>query len=105
MKKTAEQEVQIKLAVRDIIARKPVISGSSVIRIKPTTGKPSRLQVAAQYVRMARGPFFLEAVASRYPGRFQSGRGEPRRPVRWTTLLQGLVKQGFELPKIHWIET
>jgi hypothetical protein len=32
MKKTAEQEVQIKLAVRDLIVRNPLISGHQLCR-------------------------------------------------------------------------
>jgi hypothetical protein len=61
MKKTAEQEVQLKLAIRDLVVRNPLISGHQLCR-----------DLVAKGFRLVRNGlfFFREAVASSYLDRY-----------------------------------
>jgi phage terminase large subunit-like protein len=77
-----------------------------VVPMKPTTDKRSRLQVVAPYIKngtvlLPRGP-----DARSYWGKTLKLGVESHDNLcdGLVWLIQGLVNQGLELPKIHWIE-
>jgi phage terminase large subunit-like protein len=76
-----------------------------VIPMKPTTDKRSRLQVVAPYIKNGT-VLFPRAGCEQLLGQiFNLGvekNDDENDALVW--LIQGLVNQGLELPKIHWIE-
>jgi len=77
-----------------------------VIPMKPTTDKRSRLQVVAPYIKNGTVLFPRSGCEQLLGQIFNLGvesHDDLCDALVW--LLQGLVSQGLELPKIHWIET
>jgi phage terminase large subunit-like protein len=77
-----------------------------VVAMKPTTDKRSRLQVVAPYIKNGT-VLFPRTGCEQLLGQIFNLGVESHDDLcdGLTTLLQGLVQQGLELPKIHWIET
>jgi phage terminase large subunit-like protein len=77
-----------------------------VVPIRPTTDKRSRLQVVAPYIKNGT-VLFPRSGCEQLLGQIFNLGVESHDDLcdGLTTLLQGLVEQGLELPKIHWIET
>jgi phage terminase large subunit-like protein len=77
-----------------------------VVPMRPTTDKRSRLQVVAPYIKNGTVLFPRSGCEQLLGQIFNLGVESKDDLVDGlTTLLQGLVEQGLELPKIHWIET
>ena len=77
-----------------------------VVPMKPTTDKRSRLQVVAPYIKNGTVLFPRSGCEQLLGQVFNLGvESHDDLTDGLTTLLQGLVQQGLELPKIHWIET
>lgn len=77
-----------------------------VVGMKPQSDKRSRLQVVEQYIKNGTVLFSRSRMRTIVRALFQS-----RHSKRTTTfadgpvwLIWGLVDQGLELPKIHWID-
>jgi predicted phage terminase large subunit-like protein len=77
-----------------------------VVPVKPTTDKRSRLQVVAPYIKNGT-VLFPRTGCEQLLGQIFNLGVESHDDLcdGLTTLLNGLVEQGLELPKIHWIET
>jgi phage terminase large subunit-like protein len=77
-----------------------------VVPIRPTTDKRSRLQVVAPYIKNGT-VLFPRSGCEQLLGQIFNLGVESHDDLcdGLTTLLQGLVEQGLELPKIPWIET
>jgi phage terminase large subunit-like protein len=77
-----------------------------VVPIRPTTDKRSRLQVVAPYIKNGT-VLFPRTGCEQLLGQIFNLGVESHDDLcdGLTTLLQGLVQQGLELPKIQWIET
>jgi phage terminase large subunit-like protein len=77
-----------------------------VVPMKPTTDRRSRLQVVAPYIKNGT-VLFPRSGCEQLLGQIFNLGVESHDDLcdGLTTLLQGLVQQGLELPKIHWIET
>jgi predicted phage terminase large subunit-like protein len=77
-----------------------------VVPVKPTTDKRSRLQVVAPYIKDGT-VLFPRTGCEQLLGQIFNLGVESHDDLcdGLTTLLNGLVEQGLELPKIHWIET
>jgi phage terminase large subunit-like protein len=77
-----------------------------VVPIRPKTDKRSRLQVIAPYIKNGTVLFPRTGCEQSLGQIFNLG-VESHNDLcdGLTTLLQGLVSQGLELPKIQWIET
>jgi predicted phage terminase large subunit-like protein len=76
-----------------------------VIPMKPTTDKRSRLQVVATYIKNGTVLFPRVGCEQLLGQIFNLGvdsHDDLCDSMVW--LIQGLVNQGLELPKIHWIE-
>jgi len=76
-----------------------------VVSMKPTTDKRSRLQVVAPYIKNGTVLFPRSGCEQLLGQVFNLGveaHDDACDAMVW--LLQGLVNQGLELPKIHWIE-
>jgi phage terminase large subunit-like protein len=73
--------------------------------IKPTTDWRSRLQVVAPYIK--NGTVLFRSGCEQLLGKIFNLGVESHDDLcdGLTTLLQGLVEQGLELPRIHWIST
>jgi phage terminase large subunit-like protein len=77
-----------------------------VVPMKPTTDKRSRLQVIAPYIKNGTVQFPRTGCEQLLGQVFNIGvESHDDLCDGLTTLIQGLVQQGLELPKIHWIET
>jgi phage terminase large subunit-like protein len=77
-----------------------------VIPMRPTTDKRSRLQTVAPLIRNGTVLFPRTGCEELLGQVFNLGvESHDDLCDGLTTLLQGLVEQGLELPKIHWIET
>ena len=76
-----------------------------VVPVKPTTDKRSRLQVVAPYIKNGT-VLFPRTGCEQLLGQIFNLGVESHDDLcdGLTTLLNGLVEQGLELPKIHWIE-
>jgi phage terminase large subunit-like protein len=76
-----------------------------VVPIRPTTDKRSRLQVVAPYIKNGT-VLFPRTGCEQLLGQIFNLGVESHDDLcdGLTTLLQGLVSQGLELPKIQWIE-
>jgi phage terminase large subunit-like protein len=76
-----------------------------VVPIRPTTDKRSRLQVVAPYIKNGT-VLFPRSGCEQLLGQIFNLGVESHDDLcdGLTTLLQGLVSQGLELPKIQWIE-
>ena len=77
-----------------------------VVAMRPTTDKRSRLQVVAPYIKNGT-VLFPRSGCEQLLGQIFNLGVESHDDLcdGLTTLLNGLVEQGLELPKIHWIET
>lgn len=77
-----------------------------VVPIRPTTDKRLRLQGVAPYIKNGT-VLFPRSGCEQLLGQIFNLGVESHDDLcdGLTTLLQGLVEQGLELPKIHWIET
>lgn len=77
-----------------------------VIPMKPTIDKRSRLQVVAPYIKNGT-VLFPRSGCEQLLGQIFNFGVESHDDLMdgLTTLLQGLVNQGIELPKIYWIDT
>jgi len=77
-----------------------------VIPMKPTTDKRSRLQVVAPYIKNGT-VLFPRSGCEELLGQIFNFGVESHDDLMdgLTTLIQGLVNQGLDLPKIHWIDT
>jgi len=76
-----------------------------VVPMKPTTDKRSRLQVVAPYIKNGTVLFPRSGCEELLGQIFNLGvesHDDLNDGLVW--LIQGLVNQGLELPKIHWIE-
>jgi phage terminase large subunit-like protein len=76
-----------------------------VVPMKPTTDKRSRLQVVAPYIKNGTVLFSRTGCEELLGQIFNLGvesHDDLCDALVW--LIQGLVQQGLELPKIHWIE-
>ena len=77
-----------------------------VVPVKPMTDKRSRLQVVAPYIKNGTVLFPRTGCEQLLAQIFNLGvESHDDLCDVLTTLLNGLVEQGLELPKIHWIET
>lgn len=76
-----------------------------VVPIRPTTDKRSRLQVVAPYIKNGT-VLFPRTGCEQLLGQIFNLGVESHDDLcdGLTTLLQGLVQQGLELPKIQWID-
>lgn len=77
----------------------------SVVPMKPTTDRRSRLQVVAPYIKNGT-ELFPRGGCEQLSGQVFNLGVESRDDLcdGLTTLVNGLVSQGLDLPKIHWIE-
>jgi phage terminase large subunit-like protein len=96
--------------VEDVGYQKPAIQEMErmmlpVVPVKPTTDKRSRLQVVAPYIKNGT-VLFPRTGCEQLLGQIFNLGVESHDDLcdGLTTLLNGLVEQGLELPKIHWIE-
>jgi predicted phage terminase large subunit-like protein len=76
-----------------------------VIPMKPTTDKRSRLQVVAPYIKNGT-VLFPRSGCEELLGQIFNFGVESHDDLMdgLTTLIQGLVNQGLDLPKVHWID-
>jgi predicted phage terminase large subunit-like protein len=76
-----------------------------VVPMKPTTDKRSRLQVVAPYIKNGT-VLFPRAGCEQLLGQLFNLGVESHDDLcdALVWLIQGLVEQGLDLPKIHWIE-